>query len=147
MKKSCMITHLMGILMITSIFTSCKNADVNKGERQVDSCMVTEGKKGLNRYQCWTKIIETTPATRGENGVQETEGCAGGSNGWWSPECGCGRHGPCETGAWWHSPCASADGCDWPPEASESHDAKVAVRRSRQHAGQNTDCFHNSVIP
>jgi hypothetical protein len=40
-----MITHLMGILMITSIFTSCKNADVNKGERQVDSCMVTEGKK------------------------------------------------------------------------------------------------------
>lgn len=47
-----MITHLMGILMITSIFTCCKNADVNKGERQVDSCMVTEGKKGLNRYQC-----------------------------------------------------------------------------------------------
>ena len=45
MKKSCMITHLMGILMITSIFTSCKNADVNKGERQVDSCMVTEEKK------------------------------------------------------------------------------------------------------
>ena len=40
-----MITHLMGILMITSIFTSCKNADVNKGERQVDSCMVTEEKK------------------------------------------------------------------------------------------------------
>lgn len=38
-----MITHLMGILMITSIFTNCKNADVNKGERQVDSCMVTEG--------------------------------------------------------------------------------------------------------
>ena len=42
MKKGCMITHLMGILMITSIFASCKNADVNRGERQLDSCMVTE---------------------------------------------------------------------------------------------------------
>ena len=31
--------------LVTSIFTSCKNADVNKGERQVDSCMVTEEKK------------------------------------------------------------------------------------------------------
>ena len=38
-----MITHLMGILMITSIFVSCKNADVNRGERQLDSCTVTEG--------------------------------------------------------------------------------------------------------
>ena len=29
--------------MITSIFASCKNADVNRGERQLDSCTVTEG--------------------------------------------------------------------------------------------------------
>ena len=41
-----MITHLMGILMITSIFASCKNADVNRGERQLDSCIVTEGNVG-----------------------------------------------------------------------------------------------------
>ena len=43
MKKSCLITHLMGILMITSIFASCKNTNVHKGVRQLDSCMVTEG--------------------------------------------------------------------------------------------------------
>ena len=30
-------------LLLLVIFARCKNADVNKGERQVDSCMVTEG--------------------------------------------------------------------------------------------------------
>ena len=30
-------------LLLLVIFASCKNADVNKGERQVDSCTVTEG--------------------------------------------------------------------------------------------------------
>jgi len=30
-------------LLLLVIFVSCKNADVNRGERQLDSCMVTEG--------------------------------------------------------------------------------------------------------
>ena len=30
-------------LLLLVIFASCKNADVNRGERQLDSCTVTEG--------------------------------------------------------------------------------------------------------
>lgn len=46
MKKCYGRNSLSGALFILFFFASCKNADVNRGERQLDSCMVTEGNVG-----------------------------------------------------------------------------------------------------